>query len=462
MTREKYVELRKKRLKERDKRLRINAEGIRAQREKDRVKRWRKWAELVARRAQTEKKHRKSRKMTKAVLESTKMTQMKVAKETDTLVSVPEMTNESNRILADANESFHVIDYERAMKLPFKAKKRGEKAGLETHKRVKVRRRAKKEEKQRRIEEQLLIEKRIEEERREAKEVISKVKKAVEEADDKTKLFLHAPDAMKKIDEMVTDAERSFTLADYTTAVKLSFEIAELMEKARLDVSKEIEEKRNRRVDMAKYFYCMTSLGEEKSFGKIGFNNSEVYSIPCKNVSAVVSDSSMKDYELTEEGARTHEVVLRQVMKETSVVPAEFGSVIRNERILKHLIKKIYKPTREGLKLVDNMVELGIKAVVNEDIVYVDPRKRKECLSDILTSLSTGAKQVVMGDLFSDRLILNASFLIDKGAADAFSEKVATLQEKYTMLNLLYTGPWAPYNFVYIKIGTEGLEIARS
>jgi len=149
-------------------------------------------------------------------------------------------------------------------------------------------------------------------------------------------------------------------------------------------------------------------------------------------------------------------------MKETSVVPAEFGSVIRNERILKHLIKKIYKPTREGLKLVDNMVELGIKAVVNEDIVYVDPRKRKECLSDILTSLSTGAKQVVMGDLFSDRLILNASFLIDKGAADAFSEKVATLQEKYTMLNLLYTGPWAPYNFVYIKIGTEGLEIARS
>jgi hypothetical protein len=123
---------------------------------------------------------------------------------------------------------------------------------------------------------------------------------------------------------------------------------------------------------------------------------------------------------------------------------------------------KVYDPIRECLKLVDNMVELGVKAVLNGDIAFVNPEKRKECVLDILGSLNTRAKQAVTGDLFSDRLILNASFLVNKEDIDAFSNEVMKLQEKYPMLKLLYSGPWAPYNFVYIKIGAGGIEITKS
>jgi hypothetical protein len=210
-----------------------------------------------------------------------------------------------------------------------------------------------------------------------------------------------------------------------------------------------------------KYFYCAILCNEEKSFGKIGMNDSEVYTIPYRDVAAVVSDSPMRDYELTEDNTKGHEKVIRQVMEEHAVVPAEFGTIIKNETILRRLLKKAYDPAKECLKLVDNMVELGVKAVLNENTVFADVKQRKECTSDILNSLKVTAKQVVTGDLFSDRLILNASFLINKGDVDVFSKEVARLQNKYSSLKFLYSGPWAPHNFVYIKIGAEGVEITK-
>jgi hypothetical protein len=213
--------------------------------------------------------------------------------------------------------------------------------------------------------------------------------------------------------------------------------------------------------EKGKYFYCAILCNEEKSFGKIGMNNSEVYTIPYRGIAAVVSDSPMKDYELTEDNTKRHEKVIRQVMEEHAVVPAEFGTIIKNETILRRLLKKAYDPTKECLKLVDNMVELGVKAVLYENTVFADAKQRKECISDILESLKATAKQAVTGDLFSDRLILNASFLVNKEDVDAFSNEVARLQNKHSPLKFLYSGPWAPHNFVYIKIGAEGVEITK-
>jgi len=261
---------------------------------------------------------------------------------------------------------------------------------------------------------------------------------------------------------MLTDAEKSFDSADYEKVIELLSETRGLVEKARLETLRKAEEKRKRRMKDAKYFYCAIPFSKEKSFGNMGMDNSEVYTIPYRDVSAVVSDSPMKDYELTEENTRRHEAVLRQVMEDHTVVPVEFNTTIKNERILRRLLRRAYEPTRDCLRLVDNMVELGVKAVLDEDIVFVDPEKRKEYISDILGALSTRAKQAVMGDLFSDRLFLNASFLVNKEDIHAFSNEVTSLQEKYPMLKLLYSGPWAPYNFVYIKIGTEGIEITKN
>jgi len=304
-----------------------------------------------------------------------------------------------------------------------------------------------------RVEEQLL---------EEARNAIINVKTALKEVEEKTNVSLHVPEVTKKINEMLIDAEKRFNLAEYEKTIKLSFEIRELLEKARSEALRKAEERKRRREEEGKYLYCVIPFSKEKSFGNIGMNNDELYTIPYGEISAVVSDSPMKDYEMTEDNIKRHESVLRQVMEKHTVVPAEFGTTVKNERILNRLLTKAYNPVRESLWLVDNMVELGVKAVLNDDNVFVDHEKRKELVSDILGSLNTKAKQAVTGDLFSDRLILNASFLVNKEDINAFSNKVTSLQEKYPMLKLLYSGPWAPYNFVYIKIGTEGMEITKN
>jgi len=223
-----------------------------------------------------------------------------------------------------------------------------------------------------------------------------------------------------------------------------------------------VVEEAERGKEEAKYLYCIIPLVREESFGNLGMNNNEVYTIAFRDIAAVVCDSLMMEYELTEDNLIKHEAVLRQVMQEHTVVPVEFGTTIKRGRILRSLLARAYDPIRECLKFVDNKVELGVKAVLNEGAAASTQERAREFVSDILASLATIAEQAVTGDLFSDRLILNASFLVNRGAIDAFSEKVTELRERYPMPRLLYSGPWAPYNFVYVKIGTKGIEIARS
>ncbi len=302
--------------------------------------------------------------------------------------------------------------------------------------------------------------KEAEEKREKAENALCEVKKAVKEIEGKVSSCI--PEMMRKISETLADADNSYEAADYKKTLDLSNELAELLNKARLETSKRAEKQKERREEERKYLYCVVPCVEEKSLGHIGMNNDEVYTIPYRDIAAVVSDSPAKDYEMAEDNIRKHEVVLRQVMESHTVVPAEFGTTIRNERILRRLLTKAYEPTRECLRLVDNMVELGLKAVLSNDMAFDDQEKRKECISDIFGSLNTIAKQAVTGDIFSDRLVLNASFLVNKGDIETFSNEVTRLQEKYRMLKLLYSGPWPPYNFIYIKIGTEGIEISKS
>lgn len=387
MTKEKYVQLRKKRLKERDERLKKQSQRIKAQREKERATRLRKWAQLAARKRKIEEQVEKAR--------------------------LEQLRQKKTRLEEEKRQ-----------------KARQKKARLERKRRKK------------------------------ATDAIESAKTAAKQIEEETEMSVYVPEITTEITKKLADANNSLRSADYMKTIKLSNTIIKLAEKARLQATRKAEEKRRRKE--AKYLYCIIPDNKEKSFGNIGINDKEVYTIPYRKVAAIVSDSPMKDYETTEDNIRKHETILRQIMKEHTIVPAEFSTVIKNERILTHLLKKAYDPARECLKLVDNMAELGVKAVLNNDIVFAAPEKKKEYISDILTSLNTTAKQAVTGEIFSDKLLLNASFMVNKEDINKFSKKVTNLQEKYPMLKLLYSGPWAPYNFVHIKIGTQGMEITKN
>ena len=137
---------------------------------------------------------------------------------------------------------------------------------------------------------------------------------------------------MTELEKAFADARKAFDDAKYDKTLELIPRIKGLAEQAKTETLKKGE-----KPEKGKYVYGIVPFVDEGiSFGNVGIeNNGNVYAINYKDVAAVVSDASVKDYILAEDYIRTHEDVVRTVLKDYSVVPAAFGQVFKNQKILK-------------------------------------------------------------------------------------------------------------------------------
>jgi hypothetical protein len=203
--------------------------------------------------------------------------------------------------------------------------------------------------------------------------------------------------------------------------------------------------------ESGRYVYCMIkSQGEKKSFGNIGFKGEEVYTLEYKDFAPVVSSAAVKKYEVSDEEVELHRKVVEQVMKEHSVLPVAYGMVFKNKKLLLVAMSAGYKAMKKAMSEVDNKVELGVKVFLPKEAASWDGKEK--CKSDFMEALRKKAAQSKELKLFSDRLIMNASFLVDKNKIDDFSGEVEQLGNKYLDIKIQYSGPWPPYNFVDIQI----------
>ncbi|MWV39696.1 GvpL/GvpF family gas vesicle protein [Natrialba sp. INN-245] len=181
---------------------------------------------------------------------------------------------------------------------------------------------------------------------------------------------------------------------------------------------------------------------------------SVVYTISHRRLGAVVSDIDTTDPEETDEDATRHDEVLRRIMNDgdgRAVVPMQFGMAFESDRALKNVLRGALPAFRRALNDVEGRVELGVKIVRAED-ADVDADAVTERIADELEPI---AAQSVANDLFSDRLVLNRSYLVDREDREAFDEAIARLEEDEDDLVVRYTGPFAPYSFVDVTIGAQ-------
>ena len=204
---------------------------------------------------------------------------------------------------------------------------------------------------------------------------------------------------------------------------------------------------------LGKYVYCVIPhLNERESFGNLGFDAEEVYTLDYRDLSTVVSDVTYRDYAVDEQEVEIHRNVVEQVMREHSVIPVAYGMAFKSKKLLQIAMSAGYQAMQKALPIVDSKVELGIKVFLPKDLEHMDFTRREEISTnfrDNLLAVSSDSKKL---KLFSDRLILNSSFLVDKGRMDEFSDQVGQLTEKYNNLKVQYSGPWPAYNFVDIHI----------
>lgn len=249
-----------------------------------------------------------------------------------------------------------------------------------------------------------------------------------------------------------------------------------------------------------KYIYGIVRHSGSLDFGPIGIGvrSDVVYGINYKDISAIVSNSPIIQYEARRVNMTTHEKVLEEVMKQFSVLPVRFSTISEHDDdagILR-ILEKDYKKFDEMLTKMDGKKELGLKILAHEADMYqsivekydnirtlkaklinIPPDKAHYQLmkigemvaealkrevqaykDDVLSVLSPISEDVKVNDNYGDMMILNAAFLIKSITEPDFDNAVNALDEKFGhLMTFKYVGTLPPYNFVNLVINTKGI-----
>ncbi len=249
--------------------------------------------------------------------------------------------------------------------------------------------------------------------------------------------------------------------------------------------------------ELGKYFYCVIPCKESRTFNvnAIGNGGGVVHTVCHQGLAAVVSDSPMKQYESTRQNMVAHERVLETVMREATLLPVRFGTVTDSAspvRNIKKLLESRFEEFEKLLEDIEDKIELGLKAfwrdenAIFEEIVAENAdikrlrdslsgkppeathfgrvrlgemvkealnRKRVEDAARILLPLRELAQSIRENEVFGDRMVVNAAFLVNKSKEPEFDQVVSRLDEQLGgRVALKYVGSAPPYNFINIVV----------
>ena len=241
------------------------------------------------------------------------------------------------------------------------------------------------------------------------------------------------------------------------------------------------------------YVYCIIRSSKAVSFGNIGIGarDDEVKTVGYDDMHAVVSQAPLTTYDTSRENMMAHELVIEKVMKDYAVLPLRFATVMNDEFDVKQLLKGKYDSFAEELERVEGKVELGVKAIAKKDVVFEDillknnniralkkkiqslpyektyydrlaigkmvesalEDEKKKYRKIILEALEPVASEMKENKSFGDRMIVNASFFVDKERENQFDNCVNELGEQYgDKIIFKYVGGIPPYSFVNLSL----------
>ena len=245
---------------------------------------------------------------------------------------------------------------------------------------------------------------------------------------------------------------------------------------------------------MGKYIYCFIREPEKLTFGTsmIGNLNAPVYTIPYKDISAVVSNAPIIDYDPIRKNILAYQRIINKVMEKYAIIPVAFGTVVNNKKEIEDLITFNYDKFINLADYFKDKIELGLRVTWHKDFFNTDIEddeikrlkeivsgkeekqvlnekiqlgqlveasilsKREEYLNKIYNTLKKLSVDSKHKDKIAIKTVFNAYFLIEKSMGAAFDKEVEALVNLYgNKLVLNYTGPWPPYNFIDADINIK-------
>jgi len=250
----------------------------------------------------------------------------------------------------------------------------------------------------------------------------------------------------------------------------------------------------------AKYIYGVIDTNEEKKFAPVEkAETGEVYTLPYQDIACVVSDypKSSFDYGTREEVAKKligHQAVVEKVMKEHTIIPIKFGTLLEDNDEVKKVLEKAYSEFKDSLEKSDKKIELNLAAVWNdlnsvikkigdeneavwkfkEEIAKKPPeetfqdrvkignmikealdKKRDELQKEMIEFLMDKVKvnEAKKHERMDDTMILNCAFLLDKDKEKEFDQALNELNKRYSeRINFRCVGPLPLYSFATYEL----------
>ncbi len=242
------------------------------------------------------------------------------------------------------------------------------------------------------------------------------------------------------------------------------------------------------------YLYAIIACSEPREFKTrgIGERGDVVHTINYRRLAAAVSNSPIVEYESSRRNMMAHTVVLEEMMTEFDLLPVRFGTVATSAELIEnHFLAPRYEEFTCLLAEMHGRIELGLKAFWHEGTAFEEVVRENEKIRKLRAALQgrsqeeTYYERIQLGEevekamnhirahdeemilsrlnqfshktktnkIVSDRMVLNASFLIDRKDGAAMDEAVKRLDEELNnRLMFKYVGPVPPYNFVNIVV----------
>ena len=132
------------------------------------------------------------------------------------------------------------------------------------------------------------------------------------------------------------------------------------------------------------------------------------------------------------------------------VVPAPAGVVFTGDPEVAAFLAESYTTLRSALARVRGRWEYRLHVSLS-DAAFPETRAL-DLATHMYAELRRLARAAVPFPRDAPR-VLSAAFLVERGASDAFRERVDQLSALNSALELDLTGPWPPYDFVHMQFG---------
>ncbi|MBM7621866.1 hypothetical protein JOC95_003774 [Bacillus tianshenii] len=242
-------------------------------------------------------------------------------------------------------------------------------------------------------------------------------------------------------------------------------------------------------------FYTFCAIPKQDNELTLGNVELEGQSTPLqlidyKEFSMVVANAPIKIYHPKKDNLLTHQSVVSSMMEISSVIPMSFGNVFESEADVQFLMKSLHDEFVEIFTKIENKIEVGLKILGKDEWLKSEINKNQKaiklkekikgkseaasyyerielgdmaqrfmkekmqaCMKEIFLPLAEKAVSAKQNETIGGKMLINASFLIDREDEAQFDELVNELYEKWSdKVEFKYTGPWPAYNFIDIKL----------